>query len=263
MEIEGQGIRGWGLGMLVGLFMMGSAGFGGDTPAASGEPGPKIKVTIYNYAEAPSATLAEAEAAAARIFERAGIEISWQEHRATDLDTKTIANRLRTRNEVHITMHIIPRSMAARLAPSQICLGLSVVPGGNKRGDMAWVFYHRVEELARRRSLSAADSLGHAMAHEIGHLLLGVNSHSPTGLMRARWDQSDLLRAAKGWLIFTDAEAGHLRREVDVRLIDNTAATTGRVGFFPQQAAKMRAEVQAAAGTSEEVSRERLDADNR
>jgi hypothetical protein len=107
--------------------------------------------------------------------------------------------------------------MAARLASSQICLGLSVGPGGNKRGDMAYVFYYRVEELARGRSLSAADSLGHAMAHEIGHLLLGTNSHSPTGLMRARWDRSDLLRAATGWLIFTDDESERLRAEVRSR----------------------------------------------
>ena len=217
MANQGLRISGWGLGIAVGLFMTGSVGFGRDIPAVRGDPGPRITVTIYNYAQAPSATLDEAEAGAARIFERAGIESLWQEHRATDTGTETIANRLRTRNEVHITMHIVPRSMAVRLAPSQICLGLSVVPGGNRRGDMAYVFYHRVEELARRRNLSAAESLGHAMAHEIGHLLLGVNSHSPSGLMRARWDRSDMLQAATGWLIFTDAEAERLRADVRVR----------------------------------------------
>jgi len=218
VEKQGLGISGWGLGIAVGLFMIGSAGFGGDIPAVRGEPGPTITVTIYNYAQAPSGTLDEAEAVAARIFERAGIESSWQEYSATAAGSETVANTLRTRNEVHITMHIVPRSMAVRLAPSQICLGLSVVPGGNKRGDMAYVFYHRVEELARGRNLSAADSLGHAMAHEIGHLLLGVNSHSPMGLMRVRWDRSDLLRAATGWLIFTDAEAERLRADVQARM---------------------------------------------
>lgn len=214
---QGLGIRGWGPGIVAGLFMMGSAGFGGDTPAAKGEPNPKITVTIYNYAQASSGTLDGAEAVAARIFERAGIESSWQEHSATATGSESIANTLRTRNEVHITMHIVPRSMAVRLAPNHICLGLSVVPGGNKRGDMAYVFYHRVEELARGRNLSAAESLAHAMAHEIGHLLLGVQSHSPTGLMRARWDRSDMLRAATGWLIFTDDEGERLRADVRAR----------------------------------------------
>jgi hypothetical protein len=222
---SGRKAKGWGLGMVVGLIMTGSAGFGGDSPAVRGEPNPKITITIYNYAQAPSGTLDEAEAVAARIFERAGIESLWREHSATAAGSESIANTLRTRNVVHFTMHIIPRSMAVRLASSQICLGLSVVPSGNKRGDMAYVFYHRVQELARGRNLSAADSLGHAMAHEIGHLLLGTNSHSPTGLMRARWDRSDLLRAATGWLIFTDAEAERLCADVRERLIDNTAAS--------------------------------------
>ena len=219
LGIGGSGRRasGWGLAIVAGLFMMGSAGFGGDTPAAGGEPHPKIAVTIYNYAQAPSATLDEAEAVAARIFERAGIESLWQEHRAAAAGSETIADPLRTLNEVHITMHIVPRSMAVHLAPSHICLGLSVVPLGSKRGDMAYVFYHRVEELARRRSLSAADSLGHAMAHEIGHLLLGTDSHSPSGLMHARWDRSDMLRAATGWLIFSDDESERLRADVHAR----------------------------------------------
>ncbi len=226
VEIQGQEIRGWWLGMVVGLFLMGSAGFGEGTPVAEGESSPRITVTVYNYAQAPSATLDEAEAVAARILERAGIGSSWQEHRVTAAGSETIANTLRTRNEVCVTMHIVPQSMAVRLAPSQICLGLSVVPGGNKRGDMAYVFYHRVEELARGRNLSAAESLGHAMAHEIGHLLLGVQSHSPTGLMRARWDRSDLLRAATGWLIFTDAEGVRLRAEVRARQDESRAVQT-------------------------------------
>jgi hypothetical protein len=29
--------------------------------------------------------------------------------------------------------------------------------------------------------------LGHVMAHEVGHLLLGTSSHTPTGLMIADW----------------------------------------------------------------------------
>ncbi len=40
--------------------------------------------------------------------------------------------------------------------------------------------------------------LGHAAAHEIGHLLLGSNSHSPQGLMRARWSRQDLQNAGIG-----------------------------------------------------------------
>ena len=37
--------------------------------------------------------------------------------------------------------------------------------------------------------------LGHAVAHEIGHLLLRTMTHSTTGLMCALWDREDLKRA--------------------------------------------------------------------
>ena len=30
--------------------------------------------------------------------------------------------------------------------------------------------------------------LGRVTAHEIGHLLIGTNSHAPSGLMRASWN---------------------------------------------------------------------------
>jgi hypothetical protein len=45
--------------------------------------------------------------------------------------------------------------------------------------------------------------LGHAMAHELGHLLLGTNSHSSDGLMRAQWNRGDLAEAARGNLLFS------------------------------------------------------------
>jgi hypothetical protein len=36
--------------------------------------------------------------------------------------------------------------------------------------------------------------LGRAIAHEIGHLLLGTASHACAGLMRARWLTGELQR---------------------------------------------------------------------
>ena len=33
---------------------------------------------------------------------------------------------------------------------------------------------------------------GHILAHEIGHVLLGTDSHSPTGLMKPGWNSLDL-----------------------------------------------------------------------
>ncbi len=48
---------------------------------------------------------------------------------------------------------------------------------------MATVFFHRVEAVTKGGPVAPA--LGNAIAHELGHLLLGRNAHSPTGIMRA------------------------------------------------------------------------------
>ena len=60
--------------------------------------------------------------------------------------------------------------------------------------------------------------LAHAMAHEIGHLLLPYG-HSATGLMRAEWDRKDLRLAVHGRLNFTAEQATLIR----IRLLTQLA----------------------------------------
>ncbi len=92
-------------------------------------------------------------------------------------------------------------------------------PQGNAA---AWrmFFYHRVERIARThlntsnwRGASGVDAailLAHAMAHEIGHLLL-PDGHSASGLMRADWSADDLHDAVRGELNFTPEQADVIR----------------------------------------------------
>jgi hypothetical protein len=51
------------------------------------------------------------------------------------------------------------------------------------------------------------------MAHEIGHLMLGSEQHSPTGMMRETWLSSDLFAASQGLLYFSVGEAALMRAE--------------------------------------------------
>ena len=45
----------------------------------------------------------------------------------------------------------------------------------------------RIGQTAWQYLASFDRGLGHAMAHEVGHLLLGAHSHAPAGLMTAHW----------------------------------------------------------------------------
>lgn len=53
--------------------------------------------------------------------------------------------------------------------------------------------------------------LGHAIAHEIGHLLLASDTHSLFGIMKADYDRKDLVILGEGNLFFTAEEARLLR----------------------------------------------------
>lgn len=83
----------------------------------------------------------------------------------------------------------------------------------------ASVFHDRVEQLAKGWLVSPVVVLGHAMAHEMGHLLLGVGSHSPSGLMREHWSGRDLTRAAEGNLLFSSRQAETIRAQVRERRV--------------------------------------------
>ena len=56
------------------------------------------------------------------------------------------------------------------------------------------------------------------MAHEIGHLLLGVNAHQPYGIMRSAWKIGDFRAAERGELLFSEEQASKIRAEVARRV---------------------------------------------
>jgi hypothetical protein len=45
--------------------------------------------------------------------------------------------------------------------------------------------------------------LAYAAAHEVGHLLLGDQAHTPQGLMKASWDNQDFGAMTQGGLHFS------------------------------------------------------------
>lgn len=65
--------------------------------------------------------------------------------------------------------------------------------------------------------------LGYIMAHEIGHLLQGIERHSEEGLMKARWDDEDRHRIFVRKLPFA---------RLDVDLIHLGLAKSRRAGEF-------------------------------
>ena len=87
---------------------------------------------------------------------------------------------------------------------------------GSDRGAYATVFYDAVAA-AHSSEIDLRLSLGHAMAHELGHLFLRSNEHSVTGVMRATWGPHDCLLARSNRVLFLPEQARRIQAEVRSR----------------------------------------------
>jgi len=72
--------------------------------------------------------------------------------------------------------------------------GNTLIDATTATGTLSTVFLDRVDWLASTGKAKRTDVLGRAIAHEIGHQLLGSNDHAPRGLMRETWTAEELMR---------------------------------------------------------------------
>jgi hypothetical protein len=183
-----------------------------------------VTVTLYDIAGLPAATREAMKAEAGRILRQAGVRIGW-------VDCEIAGQP--------VNLH----ACAGPLGAGRFLLQL--LPGQNRRNPRAsgaatiqkgssvyaCLYPERVRDLARDANWDFADLLGHAAAHELGHLLLDSAGHSHAGIMRARWETEDLRRLSHDGLIFLPgqlaaAKSRDHRAEVDVA----RAAAAGAAG---------------------------------
>ena len=137
------------------------------------------KVTVYvNNDAAPSRVLQLAEVMAAGMFSGSGVRIEWHGH-ASDggqLPAGAIAISLAPQTPVGF--------LPGALAFARPYEGVHIT-----------VFWDRIQQTPR--PAPAAVILAHVLVHEITHVLEGVDRHSDSGIMKARWTNRDY--AAMAW----------------------------------------------------------------
>jgi hypothetical protein len=204
-------------GLVLGfLLAISSAWAGQSSPAVSTREGEPITIGVYDYAQAGSAILLKAERATGGILQNAGVSIAWLSCSA-DETAPSNPGCAHLAGPLKITLHILPKDTAVRLRQKNDVFGIAAIGEEGEFGCDAWVFYDQVKEAAAQTGLSLPQIFGTVIAHELGHLLLGPNSHSRTGLMRARWSRQELLAADLGELTFSSSERDRIRNSVVVR----------------------------------------------
>src|SRR5205085_3700256 len=76
------------------------------------------------------------------------------------------------------------------------------------------VFYATAYRLSESGRLNLGEVLGHVVAHELGHLLLGSNAHSSLGIMRPHWSAEELQSLRMGKLLFTREQSQLMKEKI-------------------------------------------------
>jgi len=182
------------------------------TRAMTAVPGLTITVHVYDYAQTSPTVLPQAKRQAGRIFSEAGLNVVWLDCATGPAipDSKDPCQQAMADEDVRLRILTAPVQNFLQ----DTVLGFAVAPA------LATVYYESALALAKydERDFEAPVILGCAIAHEIGHLLLGSNSHSVSGVMCAHWERKHIRLALMGAMLFSPAEAKLVQAEMRRRM---------------------------------------------
>jgi len=178
-----------------------------------------LDVHVYDRAQVPPSYLEQGAQVLARILRVSGIELRWTIEQADSPEASKIVlvNPPRPGRERQAACAarrdialLILRDSAAPLKRGVLGYAEPLAPAGIN----ATVFYARAADSADERGIPIGVIFGHAIAHEIGHVLLRTSSHRKGGLMSGGWDDTQfrILRAAG--MFFDKADARSMRAEI-------------------------------------------------
>jgi hypothetical protein len=173
------------------LFPAAPVSMGSDLKSKTKPAGPVVTVYVKKD-NLLVADLGRAEQIAAGVFASIGLPVAFRSGAAP----KSAAE-----GSLNIELQLDAR------APSQLHAGAlaHAMPFGVS-GTLIQVFCDRVNKASPGSGPGTV--LGYVMAHEIAHVLQGVNRHSDDGVMKAQWQQQDYRQMKSGTLPFdpTDVE---------------------------------------------------------
>lgn len=182
-----------------------------------------MTLRVYNYAHVHDDILKRAARQTNRIFHRFGVEIEWLHcptSRKQVASNRTCSARL---GPNHLVLNLLPAHMSKLYGFRRGVFGFAAPTTDGLPGTHISLFFARVVDLAFHGTVGTgfedaqAIILGHMIAHEIGHLLLGPGSHGNKGVMKFPWDRRVLMSMERGRLRFTAREQSRILEALSVR----------------------------------------------
>jgi hypothetical protein len=199
------------------LMLISTNGWSKSTHRGRAQEEAHVTISVYNDAGVPLDVLQRAEDEASRVFRQAGIQVQWLNCLVPAVSEEASSACREAVFPEHLHLRIVRKSLGLKGET----MGISFQTDDG-RGCYADLFYEPMEDLRRSDGTDVASLLGYVAAHEIGHLLLGTNSHAVAGIMHAHWTAGELASTKTGEMVFLAKES----RQMKERLI--TAAQISR-----------------------------------
>jgi len=168
--------------------------------ASARAQGPSIVIEARNSANVPEAVIADTADRVRAMYQAAGVSAAWENGIAAERTAAPV-------------LTVIIAHGAARKEVAEDAFGLALEGAGC--GHIAYAFWDRIADYARRFRLETSVVLAAVIAHETGHLVLPEHSHSArAGVMSAHWRTNDFIQATRENMRFTDAEAGRMHEQI-------------------------------------------------
>jgi hypothetical protein len=172
---------------------------------------PQLILRVHNYAHVDAGFLHGAEEIARRILREAKVDAKWVDCPLPQEEDDRYPECPANLGTTAFVLNVLTPEMAGSIQTRGEALGYALTPCDEIATSCAInVLYFRVAELAARSNILPARLLGHVLAHELGHMLLGMN-HSSKGIMRGAWGRNDLKVIGVGFLDFSSDQAEQMR----------------------------------------------------
>jgi hypothetical protein len=170
------------------------SGFAMSLKAQAAENTYSVVVTIHNYAGVAPETLALAEAQAAKIYREAGVMIQWRELTLPDEGSASSpVNQPAVRPIAYVKLISNSNIQAFHRSPGALGWAL---------GRQVYVFVDRLQKAIAFAECPFHVALGHVIAHEMGHALLGPGNHALGSVMSPQMGEKQFRQMQMGGLLF-------------------------------------------------------------
>jgi hypothetical protein len=173
-----------------------------------------LTLRLFNTSSASARDLEEMRQSASQVFDHSGVEIEWIACEPGPRDSAVCPVQSDSAGRTIIFVRLVDEPIQPKRGGNQ--LHRALLGRANHDSSSVAVFYRSAcaMEQDAPQVVTKGQILGHALAHEIGHLLLASDAHSLVGIMKENYSRDDLFDMGKGHLLFAAKESRVIRKRI-------------------------------------------------